>query len=308
MNKMQKARRDDFRIEEETRTNKAKYEESSEDVLRRMQDIKDAETDSMRDLTGFLDAELDYHERCAEELRRARASWATPQPASDDRSGFPSLERRPTGRSRSNTARSFTDRLSLSRTTSNSNIYEADERQAEAESQPAARMPLRSRLSISNGSSYHQQPDLPTRPFVGRANTFQGGVTIERERGGAGSGRASGTTTPNGSAYGISNAGSLRGQLRPTGGGGGRLSTRQDDIFADRDDDTGSGSGSPNDWADQRSVSPATSFGSLSRSTSNLAISHTVSNGGGRKAPPPPPPSRSKKPPPPVPAKREVGY
>ena len=94
------------------------------------------------------------------------------------------------------------------------------------------------------------------------------------------------------------------------GGGGARIGVaRQDDVFADRDDDTGSGSGSPNDWADQRSVSPATSFGSLSRSTSNLAITQTVSNGGGgRKAPPPPPPSRSKKPPPPVPAKREVGY
>lgn len=300
ISKMQKARRDDFRIEEETRTNKAKYEESSEDVLRRMQDIKDAEADSVRDLTCFLDAELDYHERCAEELRRARASWTSPQPASSGPSGSGITERRPTGRSRSNTARSFTDRLSLSRTTSK-NIYEADERQTEPEPQPV-RMPIRSRLSISNGSGYQQQPDMPARPFIGRANTFQGGASVDRERGG-GSGRTSGTTTPNGSTYGISNAGSLRGQLRPAG----RVSIRQDDIFADRDDDTGSGSGSPNDWGDQRSASPATSFGSLSRSTSNLAISQTVSNGG-RKAPPPPPPSRSKKPPPPVPAKREVGY
>lgn len=305
MTKMQKARRDDFRIEEETRTNKAKYEESSEDVWRRMQDIKDAEADSMRDLTGFLDAELDYHERCAEELRRARASWTTPQPASDGLSGSVSLERRPTGRSRSNTARSFTERLSLSRTTSNS-IYEGDERRTEPEPQPV-RMPGRSRLSVSNGSGYLQQPDLPARPSIGRANTFQGGASVDRERG-AGSGYASGTTTPNGSVYGVSNVGSLRGQLRPAGGRAG--STRLDDVFADRDDDTGSGSRSPNDWADRRSVSPATSFGSLSRSTSNLAISHSVSNvsNGGRKAPPPPPPSRSKKPPPPVPARREVGY
>lgn len=299
--KMQKARRDDFRIEEETRTNKAKYEESSEDVLRRMQDIKDAEADSMRDLTGFLDSELDYHERCAEELRRARASWGAPQPASD----FPTPERRPAARSRSSTVRSFTERLSLSRSTSNNNIYEADERLTEPEPQP--RLPVRSRVSISGGSGYQQQPELPVRPFAGRANTFQvGPSSLDRERG-AGSGRASGSTTPNSSAYGgISNVGSLRGQLRPSG----RVSSRQDDIFADRDDDTASGSGSANDWADQRSVSPATSFGSLSRSTSNLAMSHSVSNvsNGGRKAPPPPPPSRAKKPPPPVPAKREIGY
>ncbi|KAB5550798.1 hypothetical protein GE09DRAFT_150106 [Coniochaeta sp. 2T2.1] len=312
MTKMQKARRDDFRIEEEMRTNKAKYEESSEDVLRRMQDIKDAETDSLRDLTGFLDAELDYHERCAEELRRARATWTAPQtPLNNNNTGYGGdLERRPTGRSRSNTARSFSDRLTLTRTASN-NIYEADERQPTPEPQ-GGRTPIRSRLSISNGSSggYQQQPDLPARPFIGRANTFQGGASVDRDRSVASSGRASGSTTPNGgsSAYGgISNVGSLRGQLRPAGAGG-RISTRQDDIFADRDDDTGSGSGSPNDWNDQRSASPATSFGSLSRSTSNLAISQTTSNGGSRKAPPPPPPSRSKKPPPPVPAKREVLY
>lgn len=301
---MQKARRDDFRVEEETRTNKAKYEESSEDVWRRMQDIKDAETDSMRDLTGFLDAELDYHERCAEELRRARASWATPQPASEGPSAFAAPERRPAASRRSSTARSFTERLSLSRTTSSNNIYEADERLTE----PEPRMPGRGRMSLSNSSGYQQQPELPARPFAGRPHTFQGsgGAGLDRERG-PGSGRGSGSTTPNGSAYGISNAGALRGQLRPAGG---RINSRQDDIFADRDDDTASGSGSANDWADRRSVSPATSFGSLSRSTSNLAISHSVSNvsSSGRKAPPPPPPSRSKKPPPPVPAKREVGY
>ncbi|KAH9434667.1 hypothetical protein MCOR02_003632 [Pyricularia oryzae] len=76
MTKLSKARRDDYRIEEEVRSAKAKYEETTEDVCRRMQDIKDAEADSTRDLTGFLDAELEYHERCAEELRRTRENWA----------------------------------------------------------------------------------------------------------------------------------------------------------------------------------------------------------------------------------------
>ncbi len=37
--KMQKAKREDFRVEEELRVQKAKYEETSEDVYRRMQDV-----------------------------------------------------------------------------------------------------------------------------------------------------------------------------------------------------------------------------------------------------------------------------
>lgn len=36
---MQKAKREDFRVEEELRVQKAKYEETSEDVYRRMQDV-----------------------------------------------------------------------------------------------------------------------------------------------------------------------------------------------------------------------------------------------------------------------------
>lgn len=37
--KMQKAKREDFQAEEELRIQKAKYEETSEDVHRRMQDV-----------------------------------------------------------------------------------------------------------------------------------------------------------------------------------------------------------------------------------------------------------------------------
>ena len=36
---MQKAKKEDFRVEEELRSQKAKYEETSEDVFRRMQDV-----------------------------------------------------------------------------------------------------------------------------------------------------------------------------------------------------------------------------------------------------------------------------
>ena len=56
--KVQKAKREDFRVEEELRSQKAKYEETEDDVYRRMQDIKESESESISDLTAFLDAEL----------------------------------------------------------------------------------------------------------------------------------------------------------------------------------------------------------------------------------------------------------
>ena len=37
--KVQKAKKEDFKVEEELRSQKAKYEETSEDVYRRMQDV-----------------------------------------------------------------------------------------------------------------------------------------------------------------------------------------------------------------------------------------------------------------------------
>lgn len=73
--KMQKTKKEDFRMEEELRSQKAKYEESSEDVYRRMQDIKEAESDSVTDLTAFLDAELSYYDRCREILLQLKRDW-----------------------------------------------------------------------------------------------------------------------------------------------------------------------------------------------------------------------------------------
>lgn len=72
--KMQKSKRDDFRVEDEMRVCKTKFDDSTEDVLRRMQDIKDAEMDNVGALTSLLDAQLAYHERAADELRHARQS------------------------------------------------------------------------------------------------------------------------------------------------------------------------------------------------------------------------------------------
>lgn len=278
--KMQKAKRDDFRVEEEMRTAKAKYEEAAEDVYRRMQDIKEAEADSIRDLTHFMDAELDYHERCAEEMRRVRRSWAGGNGSPAD------YGRRPSGRSRSNTAEMSSSRLALSRT--NSNIYEEDE----TDEMPAQsmRVPIRSQSRVSTNSQVSDRPEMPPRPGISRANTQQS----ERTLGASLNRTMSATSTPLSQAPPPLNVGSLRGQLRPTGSN--RASAV--DVFGDNDgDDTGSSDS--HDFA----PSPATSYGSLSR-TSTAGTTGMI----GKKAPPPPPPSRTKKPAPPVPVRREVGY
>jgi hypothetical protein len=72
---MQKAKREDFRVEEELRSQKAKYEESNDDVYRRMEDIKDAEADSVIDLTAFLEAELNYYDNCRDVLLQLKRDW-----------------------------------------------------------------------------------------------------------------------------------------------------------------------------------------------------------------------------------------
>lgn len=72
---MEKAKKEDFRVEEELRSQKVKYEEASDDVLRRMQDIKEAEVDNVMDMGVFLDAQLDYHERSREALLQLKNEW-----------------------------------------------------------------------------------------------------------------------------------------------------------------------------------------------------------------------------------------
>lgn len=57
------------------RSQKAKYEESNEDVYRRMLDIKEAEVESIADLGAFLDAELAYYDRAREVLLQLRQDW-----------------------------------------------------------------------------------------------------------------------------------------------------------------------------------------------------------------------------------------
>jgi hypothetical protein len=73
--KTQKAKKEDFRIEEELRAQKAKYEESSEDVYRRMEDIREAEVETVVDLTQFLEAELAYYDSCRDIMLDLKRNW-----------------------------------------------------------------------------------------------------------------------------------------------------------------------------------------------------------------------------------------
>lgn len=253
---MSKARRDDFRIEEEVRTNKAKFEESSEDVLRRMQDIKEAEVDNIESLTGFLDAELEYHERCAEELRRVRQNWAGAAVQAQSHTPRPAI------RSRSNTARSWQQ-------PNHTSVYEEPEHEQEQVRIPHRTSP-RSRLA--------PPPPQPPRPGMARASTFDGRSSPMTQ-----------TPLANLRVPGapLTRIATDSGHYGGSRGGG-------DDVFADDVSSTSrsaSRSGSP-EWADGR-TSPATSYGSLSRCTSALGKKPPPPPPVNRaKKPPPPPPAR----------------
>jgi hypothetical protein len=132
-----------------------------------------------------------------------------------------------------------------------------------------------------NTHDEYPQGDSPQRSNFGRSATFQGPTAIYRES--TPVSRSRKNSIPN-------DVGTLRSQLRPSN----RVNTNNSDVFGDPSDDSTLNSGSPDRSYSARSVSPATSQGSVgSRTTTN-----------GRKGPPPPPPSRAKKPPPPPPMKR----
>lgn len=75
LSKVQKQKREDFRVEEELRAQRIKYEESQEDVARRMNDIQEMEAESIRELTAFLDAELEYYDNARDALMQLRKQW-----------------------------------------------------------------------------------------------------------------------------------------------------------------------------------------------------------------------------------------
>jgi hypothetical protein len=106
LTKKEKAKKDDFKLEEEYRQQQLKYDEFSKDVMNRIMDIQYGEAQSVKDLHAFLEAELAYHESCAQVLSSLRNNWP---------GGVSPSQRVPEsprhGRSRSNTASSFVTRI-----------------------------------------------------------------------------------------------------------------------------------------------------------------------------------------------------
>lgn len=279
--KMHKAKNEDFRVEEELRTQKAKYEETSEDVFRRMQDIKEAEADSVSDLGAFLDAELSYYDRCREVLLQLKRDWPAGQGDGHGR------DNRRSPRTRSDTAHSYADR------------YGAEDEE------PPMNIPDFRPSIRSNRMASSQDPPEPSRrdprkydyglgrPGVNRSATFEGPTQLYRESSPALSKPMSRVPSEN------LDMRSQWSQLRPVG----RV-TSGFDMFSDpSDDSTFNGSSSPDrshEERSQRSASPATSHGSgPSRSASYSTLNGAAPNG--KRQAPPPPPSRAKKPPPPPP-------
>ncbi|KAI9826927.1 MAG: hypothetical protein M1832_005866 [Thelocarpon impressellum] len=281
LSKMQKAKKEDFRVEEELRSQKAKYEESSEDVYRRMQDIKEAEGESIADLGAFLEAELEHYDRCRDVLVQLKRDW----PGRQDALG--GAEDRRSQRSRANTAHAYGDR------------HEGyDGEQAPT---PEPRPSIRS-SRVAAAAAYESparelpgsQTNASARPANGRASTFQGPTQIHRDVSPVGGQHLSRIPTDPPALP------KNRSQLRPVG----RVATAND-VFGDPSDESTRNDSSPDRSYGERSISPATSHGSIpSRTASSTTLNAGFSSA--KKAPPPPPPCRSKKPPPPPPMKRSA--
>lgn len=157
--KVQKAKKEDFRVEEELRSQKAKYDESSEDVYRRMQDIKEQEVDMIQDLSSFLEAELTYYDRCREILLNVKRDWPVKETT--------------TTRSRSRSVTAHT-------------AHSYAERFNPPEEEPPAEPP---RITIPKLSSRNMSPahgasspgGYSSRPSYSRQSTFDGSSRAQRE-------------------------------------------------------------------------------------------------------------------------------
>ncbi|KAL9127869.1 MAG: hypothetical protein Q9217_003334 [Psora testacea] len=264
--KMQKSKKEDFKTEEELRSAKAKYEESSEDVYRRMEDIKEAEADSITDLGAFVDAELKYYDRCRDVLVQLKRDWPGRQAEINGNN-------HKDARSRSDTAHAYADRY---------NSYD-DEPPMPVETRPAIRS---TRTTCNN---IYEEPHYgDPRPGTQRATTFEGPRQLYRDESPIGTQRMARVPSDNVTVR------TQRERLRPLAPRG----NENNDLLTDPSDES-TYYDSPDRSYKERSASPATSYGSpLSRSASYSTLD-TAPNG--KKPPPPPPPSRAKKPPPPPP-------
>ncbi|KAL8902780.1 MAG: hypothetical protein Q9207_004388 [Kuettlingeria erythrocarpa] len=277
--KMQKAKREDFQAEEELRIQKAKYEETSEDVHRRMQDIKEAEADSITDLGAFLDAEINYYDRCRDVLKQLKEIWPAGQGDSSDKDG------RPNPRSRSNTAHAFGDR------------YKEDEPPMPPPERPAIRSTRTASSHAFSESPHRESQEVDygySRPHVQRTSTFEGPTQLHRDSSPIPICRTS--RVPSDSLT----VRTQRSQLRSTG-----RAPSGYEGFPEPSDESIVYS-SPDRSYDERSASPATSYGSAPSRTASYSTLNGVTTNGKKQAPPPPPSRTTKKPPPPPPMKRSA--
>lgn len=136
---------------------------------------------------------------------------------------------------------------------------------------------------IGRRDEEYSPPTSPQRPSIGRSSTFQGPTTHYRE------------SPPPGRLNSIppSDIGSLRAGLRPTA----PTNFISAEMFNDPSDNSNRNSDSPDRSYGARSVSPATSHGSMGSRSADISAANL------RRAPPPPP-SRIRKPAPPPPMKR----
>ena len=158
---------------------------------------------------------------------------------------------------------------------------------------PPERPAIRSTRTASSQISESPHRDMQEldqfygRPNVSRTATFEGPTQLHRDSSPIPIGRVSRVPSDNLTVR------TQRSQLRPAG----RIANGND-VFEPSDDSMLTSS--PDRSYDERSASPATSYGSApSRSASYSTLTATPTNG--KKQAPPPPPARNKKPPPPPP-------
>lgn len=268
ISKMQKAKKEDYRVEEELRSQKAKYEEASEDVLRRMQDIKESEADSIADLGSFLDAELEYYDRCRDELLKLKKQWPAGKTPGEQKVGR-------NFRSRSETVHTYGDRF-------------------EEAQEPEVRPSIRSR--VTSGSRLevqdHQVPSVsPHRPAYGsRPQAFQGPTVVQRE------------PTPVISR----DVGVLRGKLRPTNRIDTIDAT--DAFGDPSDDSTGNSTSPDYSYRERSVSPATSHGSSASQSAKYSITPGAGSMNARKGPPPPPPSRNKKPPPPLPMKRAEISY
>ncbi|CAJ0879947.1 10492_t:CDS:2 [Entrophospora sp. SA101] len=80
LNRVQKSKKEKPELEEEMRAAKEKYEDTMDDITNKMLKLDESEDQYLRELTAFLDAELDYHKTCYDILNDVKKDWVESPP------------------------------------------------------------------------------------------------------------------------------------------------------------------------------------------------------------------------------------